>query len=112
MCARVREGKRQDLQALLSARGLAARARPSWTFRGPRGTTARRPRWRCASSSAGKDSEFPVTVDAAVMQAGATEAAQVVGPRAGGRVPAAAQGTLKDVTLNRDGLTPLEIVGR
>jgi len=59
----------------------------------------------------GKDSEFPVTVTLQYA-GGATEAAQVVVRERVAEFRLPLKGTLKDVTLNRDGLTPLEIVGR
>jgi len=65
----------QDLKRS-SARGLAARARRSWTFRG-RVADGAAPEVALRIEHRGKDSEFPVTVDAAVCRR-RTEAAQVV----------------------------------
>jgi len=59
----------------------------------------------------GKESEFPVTVTLHYA-GGATEDAQVVvrGPAAEFRLPL--KGELRDIVLNSDGFTPLEVVGR
>jgi hypothetical protein len=59
----------------------------------------------------GKVSEFPVTVTISY-SSGASEDAQVIvrEPTAEFRLPV--KGEVRDITLNRDGFTPLEIVGR
>ena len=59
----------------------------------------------------GKDSEFPVTVTLRYAD-GTTEDAQVVVRERTAEVRLPLKGDVKNITLNRDGFTPLEIVGR
>jgi len=59
----------------------------------------------------GKDSEFPVTVTLEYA-GGATEDTQIIVRERTAEFRLPIKGQLRNVTLNRDGLTPLEIVGR
>jgi hypothetical protein len=59
----------------------------------------------------GKDSEFPVTVTLRYA-GGATEDTQIVVSKRSAEFRLPLKGDLKNLTLNRDGLTPLEIVRR
>ena len=59
----------------------------------------------------GRESEFPVTVTLHYA-GGAAEDAQIVVRQQAAEFRLPARDNLKDVTLNRDGFTPLEIVGR
>ena len=59
----------------------------------------------------GKDSEFPVTVTLRYAD-DSTEDAQVVVAERTAEFRLPIRGQVKEVTLNRDGFTPLEVVGR
>jgi len=58
----------------------------------------------------GKDSEFPVTVTLHY-SGGATEDRQIIVRERAAEFRLPLKGALKNVSLNRDGLTPLKIVG-
>jgi hypothetical protein len=59
----------------------------------------------------GRESEFPVTVTLHY-PGGATEDTQIVVRERTGEFRLRAKDNLRNVTLNRDGFTPLEIAGR
>ena len=59
----------------------------------------------------GNDSEFPVTVTLRYAN-DSTEDTQIVVSERTAEFRLPIKGQLKEVTLNRDGFTPLEIVGR
>jgi hypothetical protein len=59
----------------------------------------------------GKDSEFPVTVTLRYAD-GSTEDTQVVVSERTSEFRLPIRGQLRELTLNRDGFTPLEVVGR
>ena len=59
----------------------------------------------------GKDSEFPVTVTLRYAD-GTLEDTQIVVSEKSGEFRLPIKGQLREITLNRDGFTPLEIVGR
>jgi hypothetical protein len=59
----------------------------------------------------GKDSEFPVTVTLEYA-GGTTEDTQIIVRERTAEFRLPIKGRLRNVTLNRDGLTPLEIVER
>ena len=59
----------------------------------------------------GKDSEFPVTVTLRYAD-GSSEDTQVVVSERTAEFRLPIKGQLREITLNRDGFTPLEVVGR
>ena len=106
----VREGERAGSRAVLRRVDWRLGHAGGGVFVGPRGRGAA-PGVALRIEQRGRESEFPVTVTLRYAN-GAAEDRQVVVRERAAEFLLPLKGELRDITLNRDGFTPLEIAGR
>jgi aminopeptidase N len=100
----------QDLARFFDA-WIGGSGTPAVAFSWTRAAAGAAPEVALRIEQRGKDSEFPVTVTLHYTNGAAEDTQVVVRERvAEFRLPL--KGELRNITLNRDGLTPLDIVGR